>query len=87
MPAGDIDILVIMPPSAQPDPEGAADVTCGELLEALLGSLLVQGLLCNELSPDKTQPRHQDSVTWLGLCKPQGSECRRRIDVKVYPRR
>eukprot|EP00891_Asterochloris_glomerata_P001994 jgi/Astpho2/1994/Aster-00502 len=84
---GDIDILVIMPPSAQPDPEGAADVTCGELLEALLGSLLAQGLLCNELSPDKAQPRHQDSVTWLGLCRPQGSDCRRRIDVKVYPRR
>ena len=87
MPAGDIDVLVIMPPSAQPDPEGVADVSCGELLEALLGSLLAQGLLCDELSPNKAQPRHQDSVTWLGLCRPQGSDCRRRIDVKVYPRR
>ena len=58
---------------------------CGQLLQALLSHLLQQGLLLDEMSPQRPRPRDAGSATWLGLCKPLGSPFVRRIDFKVYP--
>lgn len=76
--AGDIDFLILPPPSRNTLP-------CGQLLQALLSQLLQQGLLLDEMSPERPRPRDSGSATWLGLCKPPGSPFVRRIDFKVYP--
>ncbi|KAK9820567.1 hypothetical protein WJX72_011724 [[Myrmecia] bisecta] len=76
---GDIDFL-IMPPAS------AGEVAPGPLLQSLLTSLLRKGLLLNELSPGRPRSVHDRSATWLGLCKPAGSQYVRRIDIKVYKR-
>lgn len=78
--AGDIDFLIMAPASREP-------LACGAVLQALLASLLQQGLLLNEMSPNKSRPRDTGSATWMGLCRPAGSPHVRRIDFKVYPAR
>ncbi|KAL3149104.1 hypothetical protein ABBQ32_001946 [Trebouxia sp. C0010 RCD-2024] len=77
---GDMDFLIMPPPSRGP-------VACGAVLQALLARLLQQGLLLDEMSPSRPRPRETGSATWLGLCKPAGSPYVRRIDFKVYPAR
>lgn len=76
--AGDIDFLIMPPPSR-------STVACGELLQALLMHLLKKGILLDEMSPERPRPKESGSATWLGLCKPPGSPYVRRIDFKVYP--
>lgn len=78
--AGDMDFLIMPPPSREP-------VACGAVLQALLARLLHQGLLLDEMSPNRPRPRDTGSATWLGLCRPAGSLYVRRIDFKVYPAR
>ncbi|KAL0035862.1 hypothetical protein WJX77_005685 [Trebouxia sp. C0004] len=77
---GDIDFLIMAPPSQEP-------VACGAVLQALLARLLQEGLVVDEMSPSRPRPRETGSATWLGLCKPPGSPYVRRIDFKVYPAR
>ncbi|KAL3133282.1 hypothetical protein ABBQ38_007162 [Trebouxia sp. C0009 RCD-2024] len=77
---GDMDFLIMPPPSKEP-------VASGAVLQALLARLLQQGLLLDEMSPSRPRPRETGSATWLGLCKPAGSPYVRRIDFKVYPAR
>ena len=78
--AGDMDFLIMPPPSREP-------VACGAVLQALLAGLVQQGLLLDEMSPSRPRGRDTGSATWLGLCKPAGSLHVRRIDFKVYPAR
>ena len=78
--AGDMDFLIMPPPSREP-------VACGAVLQALLACLVQHGLLLDEMSPSRPRGRDTGSATWLGLCKPAGSLYVRRIDFKVYPAR
>jgi hypothetical protein len=50
----------------------------------LIGSLLSKGLLLAEKAPTRDSAHLDSSATWCGLCRPDGSHCVRRIDLKVH---
>lgn len=74
---GDIDMLTCLPPSHR-------DVDPQSFLKELIRSLLSKGLLLAEKAPTRDSAHLESSATWCGLCRPDGSHCVRRIDLKVY---
>jgi len=80
---GDIDILIVLPPSL-------AGFNVSNFLHTLLGTLLQSGLLVDELDPrgitraleGATHVPHRAS--WMGVCRPPCSPAFRRIDFKIY---
>ncbi|GAB4814366.1 hypothetical protein N2152v2_001412 [Parachlorella kessleri] len=75
--SSDIDMLLCLPPSLQ-------DRDCGAFITQLLGRLLDEGLLLDEMHPRRPHEASTVRASWMGLCRPPGAPCERRIDFKLY---
>lgn len=73
---GDIDILITEPGSNN----------CAGILSQLLDILKKKGFITDDLAVSHKSPEDEDQrEMYSGVCKLQGYQFHRRIDIKVYP--
>lgn len=75
--SGDIDILIVLPPSL-------SHFSCSEFLYGVLSSLLRQNFLLDEMEPLSIDRSMRDKSSFMSVCRPPGSSHVRRIDIKAY---